>query len=137
MQATSITAMTGNDFTPDLCSRLVHQTEHDLPEAPICDDFLSHDASKSLVASLSSQSKAVRRDELIFYLRLLHGLAIKTVATAFGRRGLAFLRPTAGLDKTLEHVADHMENILHVHSQAPSDVSDVGFRISEIVTSQP
>ena len=78
MQATSITVVAGNDFTLDLCSRLVHQTEHDLPEAPIrdtyatiCNDFLSHDASKSLVASLSSQSKAVRRDELIFYLRLL------------------------------------------------------------------
>jgi hypothetical protein len=51
MQATSITMVAGKDFTPDLCSRLVHQTEHDLPEAPIraiyatiCDDFLSHDA---------------------------------------------------------------------------------------------
>jgi hypothetical protein len=49
---------------------------------------------------------------------------------------ISILRPTAGLDKTLEHMADHMENIFHVHSQAPSDVSDVGFRISEIVTSQ-
>jgi len=39
--------------------------------ATIRGDFLSHDASKSLVASLSSQSKAARRDEMIFYLRLL------------------------------------------------------------------
>jgi hypothetical protein len=143
MQATSITVVAGNDFTLDLCSRLVHQTEHDLPEAPIrdtyatiCNDFLSHDASKSLVASLSSQSKAVRRDELIFYLRLLNGLAIKTVATAFGRRGHAFLEPTTGFDKTVEQAADHIKQLFHVHSQVHSDVSDVAFRISETVTSQ-
>jgi len=81
MQATSITAMTGKDFTPDLYSTLVHQTRRRPTLAPIrdiyatiCGDFLSHDASKSLVASLSSQSKAVRRDELIFYLRLLFAL---------------------------------------------------------------
>lgn|GEM_PF-5488648 len=120
------------------------QTEHDLPEAPIiaiyatiCDDFLSHDASKSFVALLSSQSKVVRRDELIFYLRLLHGLAIKTVATALGRRhSVVFLEPTAGFDKTVEQAADHIKNVLHVHSQVPSDLSNVLFRINEMITSQ-
>jgi hypothetical protein len=52
MQTTSITAMTGKDFAPDLCSTLVHQTADDLSLAPIrdiyatiCGDFLSHDAS--------------------------------------------------------------------------------------------
>jgi hypothetical protein len=95
-----------------------------------CADFLSHDAPKSLVASLSLQSRAVRRDELIVYLRLLHGLAMHAEAGAFDRPGLAILRSTAELGKTLEHVADHMQNFLHVHSQAPSEVSDILFRIA-------
>src|SRR5260370_28089171 len=41
MQATSIAAVMGQDFNPEMCAPLVHQTEHDLPQAPIRDVYAS------------------------------------------------------------------------------------------------
>ena len=142
MQATSITAITGKEFSPELCHSLVHQTSHDLPAAPIretyaliCKEFFGHDAPKALVAWFSSGPKAVRRDELIFYLRVLHCIATSAVFKALDRRGLGLFNPSDGLEKTLKSTDELMEDLLRTHSHA-ADAADEMCKASEIVLAQ-
>lgn len=142
MQATFI-LLAGGEVTPVLCSTLIHQTIDDLPDAHIrdtykriCQHFLSHDASQSLIASLSGQSSPLRRDGLIFYLRFLHGLAIDALNVAFGQAGLTFLTSTTAKDEMLGSLAGRMKDMLRAHSQAASDVLGALYSIGEAATAQ-
>lgn len=143
MQATTITAIMGKEFTPDLCDTLVHQTEHDLPEAPIretystaCESFFKDPASELFVTSISLHGKAVRRNELIFYLRVIQPLATKCVHEAFGARGLPLLKSTHGLDSMIEDMRHSLKQIFQAHTESPPDLSDAAFTASEHIMLQ-
>ena len=109
MQAASLTAIMGQEFTPHACTTLIYQTEDDLPHAPIrdiyaaiCQAFFAHPSSQNLIATLSSQERSVRRDELIFFLRMMQPLATSKVFEAFGKRGLMPMLATTKLDAIAE-----------------------------------
>jgi hypothetical protein len=142
MQGTSISAILGQEFTPDICDMLVHQTEDDLPQAPIrdmyaaaCREFFGHPVLEHLITALSSQERAVRRDELIFYLRLIQPLAISRVLAAFGQRGLVPMQSMTALDTMIESMSQKLEEVLRVHAQAV-EMSDVLFSVNENILSQ-
>jgi hypothetical protein len=142
MQATSISMILGQEFTPDICATLVHQTEDDLPQAPIrniyataCREFFEHPASEHLITALSSQARAVRRDELIFYLRLIHPLAISRVLAALEQRGLVRTQSMTTLENMIKGMSQELEEVLRVHAQA-AEMSDVLFSANENILSQ-
>jgi Protein of unknown function (DUF2971) len=142
MQATSLAAILGKEFKPETLSSLVHQTDEDLPQAPIreiyasvCREFFDHSAPKHLITALSSQPKAVRRDELIFYLRLIQPLATSRVFKAFGDHGHVPFQSMEPLDAIIESMNDALEKVLGVYP-LPNEMSDSLYAISENLHSQ-
>lgn len=142
IQAISIASIMGTDFKVDLCSMLVHQTEDDLPQAPIrdsyataCREFFQHSAPEQLISAFGSQTSAVRRDELLFYLRLIQPLAISKVLTALGQKGLALIQSASKLDSMAVELSQRLEEVLRIHAQVPK-MSDVLFEVYEKTQSQ-
>lgn len=142
MQAISIASVMGKDFNPEMCAPLVHLTEHDLPKAPIrdvyaasCKDFFEHPTPERLVTALSSQAREVRRDELQFYLRLIHPLAARSVLTALAKRPLVMMQVTQELDTLIDAMNENLITLLRAHEQT-GDISDVIFSASEELMSQ-
>lgn len=142
IQAASVSAIMGKDFSPNICSVFVHQTEDDLPQTPIrdtyatlCREFFGHSAPELLIATLASQERAVRRDELSFYLRLIQPLAISKVLAVFGQRGLMQMQSTTELDKMTEGMTQKLEEILRAHTIAP-ELADTLFSANENISIQ-
>ncbi|CAM2178472.1 DUF2971 domain-containing protein [Burkholderia orbicola] len=142
MQATSIASVMGQNFNPEKCAFLVHQTEHDLPLAPIrdvyataCKEFFKHPAPEQLVIALSSRAREVRRDELQFYLRLIHPLAVRSVLTVLAERRLVHMQDAQGLDTLIDAMSENLNTLLLMHDHA-GDLSDFIFSASEAVMSQ-
>lgn len=135
MQATTLMAIQGQEFTPAACTTLVHQTEDDLPQAPIrdvynaiCQAFFAHPAPQNLITVLSSQERAVRRNELIFFLRMVQPLAASKVFEAFGQRGLMPGLDMTELNATTESMAQTLAESLSTPAQA-EEISDVLFSV--------
>lgn len=142
MQVTSTAFVMGEDFTPDMCAPFVHQTEHDLPQAPIrdiyaeaCKEFFGHPAPELLVTALSARAREVRRNELQFYLRLIHPLATRSVLTALAKRRLVSIQASRELDTLIDAMEGNLNSLLRAYKQA-GDLSDVIFSASEELTSQ-
>ncbi|MGN4149526.1 DUF2971 domain-containing protein [Burkholderia gladioli] len=142
MQVTSIASIMGKDFNPEKCASLVYQTEHDLPQAPIrdiyaasCKNFFEHPVPERLITALASQARAVKRDELQFYLRLIHPLAARSVLTSLAKRRLIMMQAAQELDALIDAMSDNLINFLHAHEQA-GDISDAIFSASEELMSQ-
>lgn len=94
MHSVFLTAVQGKDFKPETAFNVVHQTDDDLPEAPIrqifaaaCYALFAKAEVQTLVAELAKSTRAVRRDELIFYLRLLHPAALAILLDRFAEQG--------------------------------------------------
>ncbi|MFM0615000.1 DUF2971 domain-containing protein [Paraburkholderia nemoris] len=142
MQATSIACVMGQDFNSTMCAPLVHQTEHDLPQAPIRDvhaaasrEFFKDPAPEKLVVALSSRKGDIRRDELLFYLRLIHPLAAKSVLAALAERRLVLMQNARELSALIETMGENLDKLLRAHEQE-ADLSSVFFSASEYLTSQ-
>lgn len=142
MLATSIASVMGKDFNPDMCASLVHQTDDDLPQSPIrgiyaevCKEFFAHPVPERLVTALSSQVREVKRDELQFYLRLIHPLAAKSVLTTLAKHRLIITQVTRDLDALINAMSQKLDILLRARTQA-SDISDVVFSASEQLMSQ-
>lgn len=136
MQSTCI-SLTGELLTTDLCAKLARQTIHDLPEAPICDiyaaicnDFLQQDAPKAFVEYASSNSKSIRREELIFLLRLQHTLAVHSVMTHLNNHDMSFFTPTEKLNTLMRTSAETMGKVLRDHGRVPVEFSDLMYTLS-------
>lgn len=94
MVSSYLCAVAGEDFKASLCGRIIHQTFDDLPKAPvreiyhkICAAFFAHEVPNKLVVALGSCAWAVRRHELVSYLRSLHPMAASLVRDAISRVG--------------------------------------------------
>lgn len=142
LQATSIFAITGAKLTTDLSASLIHQTDDDLPKAPIrdvyanaCRMFFESPAVLQLIDAFSASGKAVRRDELIFYLLMIHPLALHVVLTALGRRGQALMKSTAPLEAMLEGLSQKLEEALRGLVLA-DELSDHLYRATSSISSQ-
>lgn len=142
MQTVSVSAILGQEFNPGLCATFTHQTEEDLPQAPIrdiystaCQEFFANSAINHLINVLSSQPRAVRRDELLFYLRLIQPLAISNVLSALGQRGLTVMQPTSALDTMISNMNRQLEQIQHTYA-FEAEMSDALFSSSENLQSQ-
>ncbi|MDQ8024226.1 MAG: DUF2971 domain-containing protein [Moraxellaceae bacterium] len=119
LKTTSIAAITGQDFTPDDCINLVHQTDHDLPQAPIrdiyhgaCANLLRQPEISRLISTLSSSPNEIRRDELALYLRLIHPLVVRIVFNALEELGLAPTKESSALDKQIACLKDRLNDLL-------------------------
>jgi hypothetical protein len=135
IQVISIYGIKGRDFTPDICNNFIFQTDQDLPKAPIrdmyvnvCREFLGHTISKNLIDAISSRVEVIRRDELIYYLRLIHPLAISKVSEGFEREGIMIMRSRAELDTMIKEMVQHFKQTLSMRSQT-AEMSKILFPI--------
>lgn len=142
MQAISNAEIHGREFTSDICATLVHQTETDLPQAPIrdtyvaaCREFFEHPAPERLIAAFSSQERAVRQHELIFFLRLIQPLAISRILAAFEQTGLVLMQSTTKLDALAKDMSQKLEDILNAPAQT-AEMSSVLFSVSANIQAQ-
>lgn len=141
MQAASISAVMGQEFDPGMCAQLVHQTDDDLPQAPIrsvygvaCKEFFGHPAPERLISALATQERAVRRDELVFHLRLLHPLAARCVFSALGDR-LVQVQAMHELDALITGMSQKLEDFFDANARA-GDLAEGLFSVSEQIMSQ-
>jgi len=142
LQATSLSSIMGQEFTPDQCATLVHQTDDDLPQAPIqdiyasaCRMFFEFPTTERLINTCSSPGKAIRRDELIFYLQMIHPLAIHVVLTALGQRGLSLMTSTATLDELVAGINQKLDEVLRENTLA-DEVSAFFYSVTGNIQSQ-
>lgn len=132
LQSTSIASIMGEEFSLDMCMTFARQTEDDLPQAPIrkiysaaCEKFFEHSTPNHLISFISSKSKSIRRDELIYYLRLIHPLAISAVLEVLSQRGLVLVRSLTELDAMAASMSQTLEELLRLHSdvlEVPEDL---------------
>ncbi|SRR6266446_5615825 len=139
VQATVLSVMSGKDFTQGSCAKLVHLSPDDLPEAPIrdkyasiCSEFLNAEAPQALLVALTP-ARQVRRDELLFYLRMLQPLALSTVVKGLAHQGLALVQ-TDVLEQISEKMTKAIQNILAV--LPTEELVDAMFSMSENLASQ-
>jgi hypothetical protein len=142
VQATYI-SIHGGTLSADHCAKLAHLTIDDLPKAPIhhiyttiCSDYLKHDGPNLLIDFLSSATKTVRRNELIFLFRLQHALAIHSVMAAINRKGLEIFSPTENLTAILKKTSETIKQVLRAHSHIPAELSDAIFGFGGLAMSQ-
>lgn len=135
MQSVAMVGVAGKDFTADMAETLVYQTESDLPVAPVrdiyaksCTAFFDHPAAEALLTTLSREGKAIRRDELTFYLRLIHMAALANVLRSLGERGLKIVTSIEEIAKQAEQALGTIPEILRVHAFA-EDQAEVLFFI--------
>ncbi|HVE22956.1 MAG TPA: DUF2971 domain-containing protein [Acidocella sp.] len=138
----SLVAFLGKEFTPKNAGNLVYETDIDLPVAPIreiygraCNAFFNHEAADPLLNNLSETRKAVRRDELTYYLRLIHFSILTTVVEFFEDNGLKLMKSTSGMAELSAEVMATVPEILRLHSLADDDAK-VLFFITENITQQ-
>jgi hypothetical protein len=142
MKSLTLVAVAGETFDKSMCAGLVHETEEDLPPAPIrelyagiCEAFFAHEAVLELITMLGTSSAKVRRDELAFYLRALNPLAIMIAKAALFGRGLAAgLADPVAETKGEEIALDHLVSLSRVIRQRAEHSELVGalFEISAI-----
>jgi hypothetical protein len=93
-------------FTRSLCDPIIHQTPHDLPEAPvravykdICDGFFAQPIIGELIAALAGRTEPVRREELAYYLRAVSPVALPLILNATMKYGVGDqIEPPRGPD---------------------------------------
>ena len=142
MQAISLAAVMGKEFTYDVCETLVHQTDSDLPEAPIrdiystaCREFFKYLEIEQLTTTLSLNRRVVRRDELIYLLRLIHPLAMRKVMAAFESQGLPLLKSMAEIDAMMADMCRKLDDALRAYMQL-EESSGIFFSACEMIQSQ-
>jgi hypothetical protein len=94
MNSSFMVATSAATFTKSICDPIIHQTPDDLPEAPvrevykeICDHFFAHQVPNDLVSALAARVAPVRREELAYYLRAAHPLALPLILSATMKHG--------------------------------------------------
>jgi hypothetical protein len=142
MQSVALVGVAGRDFTTDMSANLVYQTESDLPLAPVrdvytksCTAFFGHPAAEALLTTLSREGKAIRRDELTFYLRLVHMSALANVLKLLGEHGLNIVTSIEEVAKHAEQSLSTVPEILRVHAFA-DDQAEVLFFINKNLSQQ-
>jgi hypothetical protein len=142
VQATYI-SINGETLSADHYAKLAHLTIDDLPKAPIrqiytalCSDYLKHDGPKLLIDFLSSATKTVRRNELIFLLRLQHALAVHSVMAAINRNGLEIFSPTESLTAIVNKTSETIKQVLRARSFISVELSDEIFGFGGLAMSQ-
>jgi len=142
MQTVSLVGVAGNSFSTEMAANLVFQTDADLPQAPIreiysgaCDTFFGHPSAEALLGTLSQPGKAIRRDELIFYLRMVHYSALSTVIRLFEEGGLRLMTSTGNVADLAEKSMASLPEVLRLHAFA-EDQAEVLFFINNNITQQ-
>lgn len=142
MQSVALAGVAGKEFTTDMSANLVYQTESDLPVAPIrdiyaksCAAFFDHPAAETLLTTLSREGKAIRRDELTFYLRLIHMATLTNVLRSLGEGGVKIVTSIEVIAKHAEQALGAVPEILRVHAFA-EDKAEVLFFINNNLSQQ-
>jgi hypothetical protein len=142
MQTISLLGIAGSKFSTEMAANLVHQTDADLPQAPVreiysgvCDAFFGHPSAEVLLNALSRPGKAIRRDELIFYLRMVHYSALTTVIRLFEERGIKLTTSIASVADLAEKSMATLPEVLRLHAFA-EDQAEVLFFINNNITQQ-
>ncbi len=95
----------------------------------ICERFFANERIRRLTEALAGRSYKIRRDELYFYLRGIHGAALTCVAAILAEYG--FLPPsvTAGLDQAaIDAGLDRIIQAAKATGFAAPDKEEEGFR---------
>jgi len=99
LETTGLVGMLGPEFKQDLCTHFVHQTPADIPDAPIrgvyekaVKKFLRHRAARDFVEELGKGTQALRKDELVYFLRVLHPIAMVAVITSLRHLKIELVR---------------------------------------------
>ncbi|MEJ0052067.1 MAG: DUF2971 domain-containing protein [Methylovirgula sp.] len=123
LQSTFLMAVAGKEFTPEMASKIIFHTPNDLPEAPIrklyasaYEKFFAHSSIPVLIDALASPGKSMRRDELAFYLRLVHSFALSIILELFADRGAQLVTSATGLAELADKTMRSIPRILDVHA---------------------
>ncbi len=142
MQSVSLTAVAGNEFSPEIAANLVYQTDDDLPLAPVraiysqaCDAFFNHEAAEALLNALSRDGKAVRRDELTYYLRLIHYWALTSILDLLEEHGGKLRASRKGVAELTAKTMAMVPKIVQLHSFV-DDQAEVLFFVINNITQQ-
>ncbi|MFE8873799.1 DUF2971 domain-containing protein [Acetobacter persici] len=140
MEAVSLTAIAGEEFSPEMAANLVYKTDSDLPEAPIriiysraCVAFLNHESAEALLDAWSRDEKVVRRDELTYYLRLMHYSALTIIFDLFEEHGIKLTTSTRGMSGHASKTMSMVPKIIQLHSFVDEQAETLFFANNNIM----
>lgn len=88
--------------------------------------FFAYDYIKKLPNSLNRRNSAVRRDELITYLRLVHAYAIQSITSVYQNHGLLNAKSDTKIFADLENFTKVNDPLIDILNRAEKEFSDIG-----------
>lgn len=87
--------------------------------------FFAYDYIKKLPDSLNRRNSAIRRDELITYLRLVHAYAIQSITSVYQHHGLLNAKSDTNIFAGLENFTKANDPLIEILNRAEKEFSGV------------
>nr|WP_012954791.1 DUF2971 domain-containing protein [Zymomonas mobilis]ADC33923.1 conserved hypothetical protein [Zymomonas mobilis subsp. mobilis ZM4 = ATCC 31821] len=143
LDTVALTSLAGDELSSEKVANLVYKTDNDLPEAPIrtiysraCETFLNHKAVEILLDNWSRDEKVIRRDELTYYLRLMHYSALKIVIDLLAEYEIKLMSSTQGMSDHASKSMAMIPEMLRLHSSFVNEQSAALFFTSNNIIEQ-